>query len=370
MSKYLLDFRYAYLAKGKDCMVVFWQVNPLKGNRLERERIRINKVPARNRERYGHQLCDRINRKLDSGWNYWVEKFATRQLQECINQFLEKVRTTRREITYRSYESRFRIFMQWLEKKHKGIVYIHQVNEEIAEDYFQYLLSGRKNGPGTYNNALIDFRTLWKWFIKKKLISENVWHSLEFLTEDEKFRTHINRNDLRKLFDFLKEQNPSFYILCGLCYYGLIRRTEMCKLQLSMFDWENQIIRIDGTVSKMHKKKIVVIPDSLLTEIIELKYHLLPADFFLVSTGGKPGLSKVHPKIISDTFLKYRKYLKLPASVTFYSLKDTGNTHMEEFGVTSAVIRDQAGWKNLQQRSTYTHATKEALTHLKAFKFE
>ncbi len=59
--------------------------------------------------------------------------------------------------------------------------------------------------------------------------------------------------------------------------------------------------------------------------------------------------------------------LNFPKEYQFYSLKDSGTTHMEEAGISSPAIRDQAGWKNLQQRNTYTHTTGEALQKLREF---
>lgn len=40
---------------------------------------------------------------------------------------------------------------------------------------------------------------------------------------------------------------------------------------------------------------------------------------------------------------------------------------MEEAGLSSAAIRDQAGWKTIQMQDHYSHTTGEALEKLRGF---
>lgn len=366
----LIGYRYAFFSNGKSSEVVFWQVNPFRGDQLERVRIRLNNVAKVNRMRYGLRMAEKINKKLDQGWNYFVEKYKARKLADCVSDYLYDVQLKRRPATYSSYKSRCNLFLKWVARSYPKLLYLHEVTPSIANQYFEWLQNSRGYSNYTYNNALVEFRVLFNYFIRKKLIGTNPFHGIDPYPEDEKFRTFIARKDLHTLFEHLKSNDPHFMIVCGLCYYGLIRRSEIIRMQMHMIDWDKRFIKISGSIAKTRKNKIVVIPDELFDLLINLNYPEYPSAYYLCSRDFKPGEEKLHAPRISERFRKVADLLKFPKDYQFYSLKDTGNTHMEESGISGPAIRDQAGWKTMQMRDTYSHTTGEALEKLRKFKID
>lgn len=369
-SMNILDFQYAYLSRGKSWEVIFWQVNPLEFNLLQRARIRINRIAIANREKYGLKLCEEINKKLDGGeWNYWIEKNNAHEIAPSIDIFINSKR--RRPASNNSYKSRYNLFSEWLREFYPKIKYLHQITPDLTTKYFtDHLIPVKNYSERTYNNANLELRVIFNYFVEKNFIKINPFKAVKFVTEDEKFRVDITREDLNKLFEYLIVNDKPFYIICSLIYFGLIRRTEITRLQMFMIDWKLHHIKLPGSITKNHRNKVVVIPDAFYQKLIEFEYHKLPGDYFICSNGVScsPGLKKIAGSRVSEKWRSVADKLKFPREYQFYSLKDTGNTHMEEAGISSPTIRDQAGWRNIQQRNTYTHTTGEALKKLRDFK--
>lgn len=363
----LIGYRYAFLSRGKSVEVVFWQNNPLKGEGLERVRIKLNKVPAQNRDRYGLKMVEQVNKKLDAGWNYFVEKHKARRFADIVAQYLDEIQRKKRPVTYRVYKGHIDRFTGWLSAYNPKIVFLHQITPEVARLFFEERQK-ENHVNRTFNNILLNMRSFFNWCIKKNLISVNPFHSISLFPVSEKFRTFISRDDLQKIFKHLGRNDPFYLVICGLCYYGLIRTSEISKIQIFMIDFEKRQIRLPGEITKSRRNKIVVLPDILFAQMEALQYRKAPPEFFIVSHKMRPGPVKLWQTRISDKFRILMDLLGLSKKYTFYSLKDTGSTHMDEAGISGPSIRDQAGWKNMDQRDVYAHATGEALDKLRKFK--
>ena len=366
----IIHFQYAFLSKGKSWEVVFWQSNPFKGGELERVRIRINRIPEVNRERYGLRLCEEINKKLDRGeWNYFTEKHRSITFPDAWRDYLEG--RNLRPASLASYRSIFAQFEDWLKQAYPKHLYIHQITPEIAKKYFALVLvKQRRYQAKTYNNVLVILRQLWNSFMKEGYVKDSPFTAVQKMIEDEKFGVIIPRSDLAKLWAYLSDQMPGFFVVCGLCYYGLVRRSEITRMQFYHIDWAARVIRLPGTLTKNRKNKIVVIPDEFYAYLVSHGYDKMPGAWYVAShyRTAAPGEKKCAASRISEIWRRVARKLEFPDAYEFYSLKDTGNTHMEEAGISSPAIRDQAGWKYLQQRNTYSHTTGESLDKLRKFK--
>lgn len=151
----------------------------------------------------------------------------------------------------------------------------------------------------------------------------------------------------------MKDENPNYLVLCLVCYYCLVRRTELTKLKVRDVILKNSVIYIDSSISKNKKSAAVTIPDKLVPYMVE---HLKTANLsdYLFSTDFIPGDKQLAPKKISDEWVKIRNALNLKDKYQWYSLKDTGITNLLRSGISLIAARDQARHHSSMQTDAYT----------------
>ena len=134
-------------AKEKRWYVHYRVLNPSTGA-LERKRIYIDKYDdTKLKERFARKLCTKINDKLDQGWNPFIAEKDNRQYTEITKAFdflmvyKGKFLSKRSKI---SYDSRVRIFFEYLKVKKMDKMFIFEFSDRNAMDFFDYLLIERK----------------------------------------------------------------------------------------------------------------------------------------------------------------------------------------------------------------------------------
>ena len=156
------------------------------------------------------------------------------------------------------------------------------------------------------------------------------------------------------IFHYWENENTNFKILCMLCYYCLVRRTEITKLRVGDINIEKGTIWIDPEVSKNRKGQSITIPDAFLPYI---KKHIEGIDKTWYLFSGKeftPGLKKIWPTRITEQWDIMRKAIDLDPNIHWYSLKDSGITDLLENGVPLIAVRDQARHHHSSQTDKYT----------------
>ena len=138
-----------------------------------------------------------------------------------------------------------------------------------------------------------------------------------------------------------------------MCYYCLIRRTELTKLKVGNINLENQTLYIDSEESKNRKNATITIPTQLLNP---LKKHLEGANklYFLFSKDGVPGTVPLVPNSITKKWSYMRTKLGIDKNIHWYSLKDSGITDLLRAGVPLISVRDHARHYSSAQTDTYT----------------
>jgi len=138
-----------------------------------------------------------------------------------------------------------------------------------------------------------------------------------------------------------------------VCYYCLIRRTELSKLKVSDINLKTNTIFIHSENSKNKQSAHVTMP----TELKKLlKKHISGAkktNYLFSANNYAPGSTNFHPDKCSKKWRKMRLYLKLDENIKWYSLKDTGITDLIIAGVDLVSVRDQARHHSIKQTNTY-----------------
>lgn len=357
----LVDYIPAELRENKTWEVVYYALDPESGKlKIKRHRVRKLKNVS-ERRKLARRMVHEVNRKLMRGWNPFVLSGETKsftKFSSAVKIYLSRIEKqvnsgALRPDTLRAYGSYLKNLETYIGQVENPEMFCIKLNEDLVRDFIDHIYYERNNSARTRNNYLKFLNTFSDWMVKQKYLSKNPTVNIELARESKKKRTIIKKEDLEKIFNHLKLKDKGFLVCCMVCYYCLVRRTEMTKLKVSDVYLENNIIHIPDDVSKNKKGMPVTIPESLLPRLIMHLSKASPGDY-LFSKDFKPGKNPLNPKKISDSWARLRKTINLPSEYQWYSLKDTGITNLLKAGVPLIVVRNQARHHSSEQTDAYT----------------
>ncbi len=356
-----VDYIPAELRENKTWEIVYYALDPHTNTlKIKRNRVRPLKSVS-ERRKLGKRMVLEVNKRLGRGWNPFIneDEFRgyTRFSQVCkifLDRTEKEVRNNdKRPDTLRSYASFLKNFQFFLSEIGESDMFALKFEHSLLRDFIDHIYYDRENSARTRNNYLHFFNTFSEWMIRRQYISKNPTLRIEPLPVSRKTRIVIPDEVLKHIFEYLKKVSPQYHILCLMCYYCLIRRTEMTKIRVRDIILKNSVIYITSETAKNKKNLPVTIPDILLPELAN---HLKKANNqdFVFGTNFLPGPASIHPKKISDQWDKLRSKLNLPQEYQWYSLKDTGITNLLKAGVPLISVRDQARHHSSNQTDAYT----------------
>jgi site-specific recombinase XerD len=357
----LVDFVPAELRENQTWKIVYYVKCPYE-NKLKRKENRVRPMKNKSeRRKLGREMVLEINKKLERGWNPFVNSNEVRgfvKFSEATKIFLDRAKKEvsngqKREDTYRSYKSFIKNILDYLKEIKEDEMFAIKFKDDLVRDFLDVIYYDRDNSARTRNNYLRFIRTLSDWLIRHKYISENPTTRIELVPQKKKLREIIPQQTIKEIFEYLEEFKPDYFVLCLLGHYCFIRRTEMTKLKANDILIKNGVIYVDKNVSKNKKSMPVTIPDIIKPYLINHLKKVNHGDY-VFSEGFVSGRKKLAPKKISDEWVKVRKALNLPKQYQWYSLKDSGITNMLRAGVPPIAVRDQARHHSIVQTEAYT----------------
>lgn len=358
MKKSVLNYRPAQLSIQKNNWeVTYYTINP-STNVLVRKRIKLNHIESKvTRRQYAFELIRSINQKLAEGWNPFIEDEAPRSFElfiEATQNYIVVKTKELRESSIKTYISTIKIFSEWLSKKFDiQKLYIYSIDNTVAQDFMHYLYVKRNLSERKYNGFRSDLTTLWNWFVENGYSKSNVFSKIKKKREREKDREVIDDHLLDYIFDYLKNNDIYFYAISCLCYYGLMRPTEILQLKKDYIDMQNNVLILPANITKSGKKRIVTMSQKLKDAFLNMNIDSIPKNYYIFSNMFLPGTTKLTSKAISRKWERLRDKINIPKNCKFYSLKDTGIVKMLKVGIPPNVVRDQAGHQDLHTTNIY-----------------
>lgn len=362
-NAFIIDYLPAEIHEAKSGWYIVYYVKHPGTNKLTRKRIKWNRIAnITERRRTAKQLCQRINMKLASGWNPFIEQDAPKSftlIKDAVDLYLKHQQKALKDQvirpdTFRSYTSYVNNWFTWHQKNRKDDIYTFTITRQSIRDFLDYIYYERDNSPRTHNNYCIWFNHFGGWLVEKQFCKVNPGHNQTKKREGDKIRQVIPQKTLAAIFSET-QKTPAWHTLCNTLYYCFIRRNELTLLQVKHVNLKEKYIEIPSTISKNRKTQKVAIPQTLgllltnhLNRATNKNWYLFSADDFL------PGPQKLAAKKISDTWANLRKKLNLTAAYQFYSLKDTGITNMLSSGIDPLTVRDQARHHDISITNKYT----------------
>lgn len=359
-----VDYVPAELHENDIWRIVYYVKNPFT-EKLVRKRVRVKPHNSiLQRRKLAKRMVLNINKRLEEGWNPFHQNKGTKEFSkftEVLDIYIGRIKKDYtdenvRFDTYKTYNSQITLLKVYLENEVQDLdMMCFKFDQEFVLEYLDYVRYTKGLSAKTRDNYLSFIGTLSSWLLSKKYITVNPTQHISKSNKKDKVRVLIPEKTSLQIFEYWNNKNPHFLAICKMCYYCLIRRTELTKLKVADVNIENSTVWIEAGNSKNRKGNHVTIPDKLKPFLLEhLKEGANPNDYLFSSDNFKAGSIKLRPDRITRDWDKMRKKLKLDSKYQWYSLKDNGITDLLLAGVPPIMVRDQARHHSIKQTEAYT----------------
>lgn len=357
----IVNYLPAELTGGKVVYIEYYVKNPGTQN-LTRKRIKLNRAKKKlNRtdfKQYARSIIKNLNEKLASGWNPFIEMEAPRgytTLPDALNTFLETKRRELTENSMRSFSSFAKTLINYCEKElNSPNMYVINFTHVRAKEFLNYKWLNENISAKTYNNYIVAFHAVWAWLVEFNYSKANVFNSITRKKTKRKFRAEISSSLRAKIKNrLLQSDEAAYWLMCELCFYGLIRPGEMCAIKTNKIDLANQIILLDET--KNQNERVCTLPKHLIPLIAEQMKKGTGKYLFSNLAGFCPGNIKTDSRQISKRWAMLRDELKFDKNIQFYSQRDSGIIYLLGKTKNPEFVRSQADHYSLEMTTKYSN---------------
>jgi site-specific recombinase XerD len=264
-------------------------------------------------------------------------------LQE-LKKGLEAKGTSRRTInSYLYYNQKF------LEFTNKPANYIDR------NDINSFLSNLKQRGLS--NNTLAHITASLKFYYQN-ILGRKFFFGIRYPKRERKLPTVLTKEEIKRMIDVTK--NPKHRLLIELAYGSGLRVSEVVKLKLKDFDFENRLIFVRQGKGKKDRK--TVLPENLITRIKE---------YFTEKDGEQflfPGYKNSHLSIRSaQKIVKHSaKLANIDKNVYVHALRHSFATHLLENGFDIKHISDLLGHSRLETTQIYLHLSSDYIRNVKS----
>lgn len=273
---------------------------------------------------------------------------------------------TDRELTKITYTSFRNIFCEWITEKGWQGLPIAEFNRNCAIEFLDWVLMTRQTKAGapirnrTYNNYLINMRSLFYVLKERGYIDDNPFANHKPRKEEQKLRHAFEQQDSDIIAKYVYEHDKTLYLAILLISHCGLRLSELRRLRRRDIDLNRGLISMGGDQTKNHQRAFITIPDMVISTLRGLKIEEIPAQNLIFGIDLKP-----HPKkscgrnTISARFretlrrLEKKGTLRSIEGYTAYSWKDTGAFAMVRAGLDILAIQKHLRHNSLDTTQRY-----------------
>jgi integrase len=361
-----LGYYPAELKKSKSGWRIVYHVdNPTEIGKMVRKTVKINRIKCIvERRKFAQNLKREINRKLENGWNPYLNESAPNgfvKLETALTTFLNHKKRELRPDSVRTYKSYISMILHYIEKENLNRFAVSfSVAHAIAYMNFIYLTKQVSNT--TYNNYLLGYRVLFNWLLQNKYVAKNPFNAIKKKKNEAKTRRILTRVELQNLFD-LYQNDTKYLTIIYLAFYGLLRPNEITHLKPENCNLKESFLVLTHT--KNRKNRVVALPKFLRNKIDTTLKKTKP-DQYLFGKGFIPGSIKLDPRQIAKEWVYARKRLIWGKDLQFYSLRDSGIVSMLKNNIPLEEVQKHADHSSITITEKYiTLAFPKGVTSVK-----
>lgn len=324
----------ARYVENKRSFVIFYAWHPEK-EKLHRVRKSMDRLkPLRFRRAEAKRMVDLINKKLLHGWNPFMEDPRNKQfshLKDALDVAINHKMRTISEKSQSNYRSRVKNLKEWLDAHGNDDLRCTDFTGPDAMDFMDYMLA-RGITNRTFNNYLIDMRSIFNHLVKRGYFGKNPFAVVDKLKEEEVRKIPFSLEHQKTYVDYCKQNDYAFYIISSLIYYCLARPTELCRLKIADIDTKGGFVHLHVRKGNKYRTSIRMMPKQMHLELANY-IDGLPDTHYLISDDFAPGPNQRKPNRLSERFAQIRAQLQLPHALQLYSLKHTANDRLNDAGM-------------------------------------
>jgi len=210
---------------------------------------------------------------------------------------------------------------------------------------------------GLSNNTLAHVTAALKFYYQN-ILGRKFFFGIRYPKRERKLPTVLTKEEIKRMIEVTK--NPKHRLLIELAYGSGLRVSEVVKLKLKDFDFENKSIFVRQGKGKKDRKTIL--PENLITRIKE---------YFTENNGDKflfPSYKNSHLSIrsVQKIVKTSAKLAKIDKNVYVHALRHSFATHLLENGFDLKQISELLGHKRLETTQIYLHTSAEYLKNIKS----
>jgi integrase len=358
----LFNYLPPELHTGKETYIDYYVIKPGESV-LYRKRIKLNraktKLTTSDFKRYCRGIIKNLSEKLASGWNPFIEQEAGKgftTLSAALDTYFNDKSREMTDNSIRSYKSFISMLKDYLKTvlKDENIFCIN-FNQEAARNYLLWCWNEKGIEGRTFNGYIRGYHSIWAWLVEFNYSKVNVFDGITRKKEKKKNRIEINSNLRAEIKQHLLEQSEAAYwLMCELCFFGLIRPSEMVRLKVNNVDLEKQIIVLNFNETKNQQERICSLPNHVAALLTEHLKRANSDDFLFSDRGGYlPGKNELDSRKIAKRWEKLRVEIGFGKNIQFYSQRDSGIIYMLDT-INPEYVRSQADHYSLEMTTKYT----------------
>ncbi len=340
-------------------------------------------------ERYAHadRIIVELKEKINSGWTpfdedqviyddltqyanvarvYGQKRKSNLTLNVYLSDFLKETKARVAPKTFESYQSKTRLFAQWLEREKLSENDISAITTEVILNFFDFLIHEQQLQGRTVQKYGQNLNQLFKSLLKKRKILINPMpEELPKAANTVDYSAKpIRQDDVQRLKQLISTHDPQLWLACQFQFYCFIRpRRELRLMKIQWIDFFNGTITIpvadliegkNERIAKNKKTETVIIPRHFLESLIR-DYQLDKYDksLFVFGRNRMPGPKPLGSNTFTRRFNDFRDALGLSKDYKFYSWKHTGGVSASNSGMPVKDIQMQMRHHSLDVTDKY-----------------
>ncbi|MGR3809624.1 tyrosine-type recombinase/integrase [Jiulongibacter sp. NS-SX5] len=293
--------------------------------KLKRKRVVLSQPTKKLRLKEGREIAEEILKILKDGAYINGPKSKTiirdQNLTEALDAYMVQIQEIVKPSTWRTRRTYVRALKKFLIKRGLDKIKVQSFYHDQALEFADYLKKETDVTNRYRNNVVRELVTVFNYFRKRKIISENPFIDIDILPESSKKHTALRPDQITK---FKNAASPQIWLAVQFIYYCAIRpRTELRLLKVK--DIQDKTIRIDRKNAKSNRDDFIRIPDPLKAQLEKHEIRKYDPEDYVFSQSGVPGRKAFH---LNQLYKYHRKILEeigeFGNGIDVYSWKHTG----------------------------------------------
>jgi len=286
------------------------------------------------------------------------------EIKSGLSLFLEKPgKAPDARNTLNSFKRVWTALCNWLAEYHPDIKYVHEINEEIAENFLNHIWN-TGIAEQTYNEYIKILRRIFNVLSKDIGTSQNVWNSTEKVKINSVSKKPLTKDEFVSI---MQAAEGEIRLLLIIGFYTGLRLGDACQLKWEDVNLKTAMFNITPSKTKGHDKTINIPIHSILYEILRRvpstdSEYVLPeiAATYLKDPGAvSKKIQKTFIKAGIKTTEERKRGVKNATVYGFHSLRHSFISLCAAEGIPQHVVREMVGHSSDAIHQIYQHANTE-----------